>query len=395
MNGMINGSIGLTIIFQIYNLAGIYLHIPFCRRACHYCDFHFSTNSNTLPSMVEALGMELVLRRNELNGSKIQTIYFGGGTPSLLGSKQLDFLLNTIFQNYCVESNLEVTIECNPEDIINEELQDFKKIGINRLSIGIQTLDDKALLLMNRNHDSKMSLLALDKTLKYDFGNLNIDLMYGMPGETLGIWKTNLNLVAQYNIKHISCYNLTVETRTALHHFLEKGKIAIPDDKWNKQIFELNGSFFLENGYEHYEISNFAKKDFISRHNSNYWKGEKYLGIGPSAHSYDGENHRSWNISNNIKYISGIEKGDRNFEIEVLTPNNRINELIMIGCRTKWGIDLVKLDEVESLASKTLIMQLEKENLMDKFALTDKYLILKEEAKLFADQIASSLFFSD
>jgi oxygen-independent coproporphyrinogen-3 oxidase len=176
---------------------------------------------------------------------------------------------------------------------------------------------------------------------------------------------------------------------------LEKGKIAIPDDKWNKQIFELNGSFFLENGYEHYEISNFAKRDFISRHNSNYWKGEKYLGIGPSAHSYDGENHRSWNISNNIKYISGIEKGDRNFEIEVLTPNNRINELIMIGCRTKWGIDLVKLDEVESLASKTLIMQLEKENLMDKFALTDKYLILKEEAKLFADQIASSLFFSD
>jgi oxygen-independent coproporphyrinogen-3 oxidase len=345
--------------------------------------------------MVEALGMELVLRRNELNGSKIQTIYFGGGTPSLLGSKQLDFLLNTIFQNYCVESNLEVTIECNPEDIINEELQDFKKIGINRLSIGIQTLDDKALLLMNRNHDSKMSLRALDKTLKYDFGNLNIDLMYGMLGETLDIWKTNLNLVAQYNIKHISCYNLTVETRTALHHFLEKGKIAIPDDKWNKQIFELNGSFFLENGYEHYEISNFAKRDFISRHNSNYWKGEKYLGIGPSAHSYDGENHRSWNISNNIKYISGIEKGDRNFEIEVLTPNNRINELIMIGCRTKWGIDLVKLDEVESLASKTLIMQLEKENLMDKFALTDKYLILKEEAKLFADQIASSLFFSD
>jgi oxygen-independent coproporphyrinogen-3 oxidase len=392
---MISGLTGSTPIFQQIKLAGLYLHIPFCRKACHYCDFHFSTNSSALLSMVEALGRELVLRRDELSSDTIETIYFGGGTPSLLEANHLGFLLNIISKNFKVSRLVEISIECNPEDIINDELQDFKKLGINRLSIGIQTLDDKALLLMNRNHDSKTTLRALDKTLKYDFGNLNIDLMYGMPGETIEIWKENLDLINKFYIKHISCYNLTVESRTALHHFLKKGKLTIPDDQWNSQIFELNSSFFAENGYDHYEISNFAKKDFYSLHNSNYWRGEKYLGIGPSAHSYDGQNQRSWNVSNNVKYLSGIECGVRDFEMEVLSTNNRINELIMIGCRTKWGIDLSKITEIDASASEILIKQLEVENLMDSFEVNDNYLILRDDAKLFADQIASSIFFTD
>ncbi|MDX1545081.1 MAG: radical SAM family heme chaperone HemW, partial [Christiangramia sp.] len=287
-------------------MSGIYIHIPFCKQACHYCDFHFSTSTKKKSQLVEMLGRELVLRKNELDSEEIETIYFGGGTPSLLNKEELDQIFQTVFENFKVTENAEITLEANPDDLTQEKLKMLSESPINRLSIGVQSFFEEDLQLMNRAHNSDEALSSLKHAKRY-FDNISIDLIYGIPGQTNAQWKENLQTALDLEIPHISSYALTVEPKTALEKFIEKGKIKAVDDEQYREQFEILVSTLTTNGFEHYEFSNFGKPGYHSRNNMAYWMGRTYLGIGPSAHSFDG-NSRKWNISNNTLYIKAIEK---------------------------------------------------------------------------------------
>jgi len=321
-------------------MAGIYIHIPFCKSKCYYCDFYSSQNLNLINQFVSSILLEINNKKEYLNFDKaIETIYFGGGTPSVLNSKFLQLILKEISLTYKVNSDCEITMELNPDDITEEYLKQIKEIGINRLSIGLQSFNDEMLTLMNRRHNSKQAIKSVEIAKNIGFNNISVDLIYGLPNTNVDFLTSELNKLIELNIQHISAYHLTYEENTIFKHYLKKGKLReLPDTVSQKQFVYLT-KFFEDNDFEQYEISNFAKNKLYSKHNSNYWFGIEYIGLGPSAHSYN-KHTRQWNVANIKEYIEKIEANDLFFEKEILTLNDKYNEYLLTSLRTKWGVDI-------------------------------------------------------
>jgi oxygen-independent coproporphyrinogen-3 oxidase len=318
-------------------LAGIYIHIPFCRKRCHYCDFFKSTDLSQKARLLAGLKKELEGRASELASEEINTIYFGGGTPSVLLIDELKYLLNTIYQNYKVAENAEITLEANPDDLTQAILSALRQIGFNRLSMGIQSFSESDLKLMNRRHGVMQAVQSVKWAKRAGFSNLSIDLIYGLPNQTIEEWERNILIAIELDVQHISAYNLTYHEGTVFYDQLKKGILKELPDELSLHQFELLIKILKEAGFEHYEISNFCKPGLYSQHNSSYWKSRKYLGIGPSAHSYDHVSRR-WNVSSISKYLDGLENDQSYFEAEILTEQDRYNDFIITGLRTIWGI---------------------------------------------------------
>jgi len=372
-------------------MAGIYLHIPFCKKACHYCNFHFSTQTTQVQAFVDAIIQEIELQKNYLN-EPIETIYFGGGTPSLLNEVQLKAMMEAIHTHFKVATTIECTLEANPDDINLVKLAAWKQLGINRLSIGIQSFQATALAWMNRAHTVEQSHTAIEMAKEAGFNNLSIDLIYGTPTLTDQGLKEDLNWIQQYQINHVSCYALTVEDKTALKKLIEKEQIEDVDPEKQSRHFKIVSTQLMGMGMEHYEISNFAKPGFRSQHNSNYWYGKHYLGLGPSAHSFNTIS-RQCNIANNALYIQSITNGQLNFEIEYLTEANRYNEYMMTSLRRMEGFDLDLIRTTfgqnyfnHSIATINELLS------KDVFQQNGNQYSLKNEAKFLADGIASDFF---
>jgi len=375
-------------------LAGIYIHIPFCKQKCSYCDFHFSTNLQHKSNLIQAINKELEIRKDEIS-APLETIYFGGGTPSILSEIELESIFETIYKNYSTKNLKEITLEANPDDLNKEKLNFLKSTPINRFSIGVQSFFEEDLKLMNRAHNAQEAETSIKLVQDFGFENITIDLIYGSTTTTNEMWKQNLQKAIELNVPHISSYALTVEEKTILDHQIKKGITKPVDEDRQNEQFQLLVDTLTSHDFIQYEISNFGKEDYFSLHNSNYWKGIHYLGIGPSAHSYNGKT-RAWNIANNSKYIQTINENKLPQEIEVLNEVEQFNEMIMIGLRTIYGIDL---DRINSEFSQPLVNsfyqelnQLINENLVEK---KENKIILKPEAKFFADGIASRLFYID
>jgi len=375
-------------------LAGIYIHIPFCKQACHYCDFHFSTSLKKKDEMIAALVRELQLRQKELGDETVETIYFGGGTPSILPITDIRLLIDTVYKLFTVADNPEITVEANPDDLSEERIIALSENGINRLSIGIQSFFEQDLKLMNRAHNATEALKCLQIAIQY-FDNISIDLIYGTPGMGNQRWLENIQQALDLGIPHISSYALTVEPKTALQQFIKKGIVPQPDDAVAHEQFLLLVDQLEANGFIHYELSNFGKENYFSQNNSAYWLGKKYLGIGPSAHSYDGI-HRSWNIANNTLYIKTIEADKLPLEIEKLTPTDRYNEYVMTGLRTIWGVSIDRIEaEFGPVYKNYLLQEAQQYQNSGKLELKNNILRTTREGKFFSDGIASDLFFVD
>lgn len=373
-------------------MAGIYIHIPFCKQACHYCDFHFSTNLKLKGKMVEAIKQELTLQKGYLANEIINSIYIGGGTPSLLGIEEIASLIHHVKRLFNCKEEIEVTLEANPDDIVLAKLLGLKNIGINRLSIGIQTFDDTLLKYLNRAHDSARAKASLEMVLEAGFKNFSIDLIYAIPGQSEDMLKQDLAIISEFHPSHISAYCLTIESNTAFGRWLEKGKIKAVDEEIAANHFNLLVTTLAMNNYEHYEISNFSLPNYQAQHNTNYWKRGSYLGVGPGAHSYNGIS-RQYNISNNPIYIQRIQEGIIPSTIEILRPQDHINEYIMTNLRTKWGCDMIflKTHYGYDLLTKHHIY-IEKLILQDLAYLQENKLLLTSSGKLLADKIAADLF---
>ena len=322
-------------------MSGIYLHIPFCKKACHYCNFHFSTSMRYADDMVYAVRQEIRLRKKDAK-LPVETIYFGGGTPSILTPQQLRVLLNEVYNQFEIIGNPEITLEANPDDLSPAYILDLQKLGINRLSIGVQSFLDDELTLMNRAHNASQALSSVEHAKK-EFDNVSIDLLFGNPNTTLNDWKRNLDYALQLEVPHISSYALTLEPKTALERFVHKGVVSLLDENVVEAQFHHLVDSLTQTGYDHYELSSFGKPGYQSQNNTGYWQGKTYLGIGPSAHGFDG-NQRYWNVSNNASYIHQIAKGKLPQTIEKLSVIDRFNESIMIGLRTSWGVSLQAME---------------------------------------------------
>lgn len=371
-------------------MSGIYIHIPFCKQACHYCDFHFSTQLGKKETMVKAIAKELVLRKSEID-EVVETIYFGGGTPSVLSNDEIECLIQTVYDNYKVIHYPEITLEANPDDLSRNRIIQLSKSPINRLSIGIQSFFDEDLKLMNRAHNAQEAENCI-REARTHFDNISIDLIYGIPGMDNERWKTNIQKALDFDLPHISSYALTVEPRTALKKFIEKGIVPDVDDEQAQEQFHILVDMLEANGFVNYEISNFGKPDFFSQNNTAYWLGKTYLGVGPSAHSFDGT-HRSWNIRNNPTYIKKIEENVLPIEIETLSKTDRYNEYVMTGLRTIWGVDLDRIaSEFGENYLKYLNQQSSKFLEQELLAVKDGKLLTTKKGKFLADGIASDLF---
>jgi len=372
-------------------MSGIYIHIPFCKQACHYCDFHFSTSMKKKEEMVLALVKELEFRKDEFQNEVVETIYFGGGTPSVLSIDDIRFLIDAVYQNYQVVEHPEITLEANPDDLDEETILQFANSLINRLSIGIQSFFEDDLQLMNRAHNSEEAKKCLAVATKY-FDNISIDLIYGMPNMSNEKWLQNIETALSFNISHISCYALTVEPKTALYKMIKSGIISNLDDDLAQQHFHILIDKLQENGFVHYELSNFGKPNYFSKNNTAYWLGKKYIGIGPSAHSFNGKS-RSWNVSNNSIYLKAIAENKVPSEIEILSKTDQYNEYIMTGLRTIWGVSLERIEtEFGSSYLEYLHQQAEKfisDNLLE---VENNILKTTKKGKFLSDGIASDLF---
>lgn len=374
-------------------MAGIYIHIPFCKRACHYCNFHFSTSLGLKNDFLTSLLRELSMQKDYLSAEEIKTIYFGGGTPSIIGAEEIGSILSALNKQFQVAANAEITLEANPDDINRENVESWKSSGINRLSIGVQSFFPGHLDWMNRAHTAQQSLDSIKLSQDRGFSNITIDLIYGMPNLSDEQWRKNVEITIQLGIPHISCYALTVEKGTALEKMIGRKKTEpVNTDNQAKQFLLLMKWLEME-GYENYEISSFAKPGHRSQHNSSYWSGEKYLGLGPSAHSFNGQS-RQWNIANNALYIQSIQNGIVPFEKELLTTIQKLNEYIMISLRTKEGLSFVKVKEHFGEGFANNIKEsgarfIQRGHLQDH----DDHLVLTNEGKLFADAIAAEMFF--
>ncbi len=380
-------------------MSGIYIHIPFCKQACHYCDFHFSTSLKMKRALVEALQKELILRKDEGIGEVIETIYFGGGTPSVLEISELQSIIKTVYKHYQVIENPEITLEANPDDLTDESVfKNYKNIGINRLSIGIQSFFDGDLKLMNRAHDANEAKACLQTAKKY-FDNISIDLIYGIPGMSVDRWLKNIQTALAFDVPHLSCYALTVEPKTALHSFIKKGIMQAPDDEMAQLHFQVLTETLEKQNFIHYELSNFGKEGFFSKNNTAYWLGKKYLGIGPSAHSYDGLS-RSWNVSNNHLYINRLIENRLPSEKEILTQKDRFNEAVMTGLRTIWGVSFDKISADFGRHYLDYLIRQAQPHLQNKLLRIEKdihspelgRLITTQKGKFLSDGIASDLF---
>lgn len=373
-------------------MAGLYLHIPFCKQACYYCDFHFSTNQSQKAELVEQISHELYLQRNYLQGEPIETIYFGGGTPSLLTPKDLEILFSSIYKYYPVAENPEITLEANPDDLTPEKLTEIRLAGINRLSIGIQSFDEKILRFLNRAHTAQEALLCLDAAQEAGISNLSIDLIYSIPGQDDDVLRKNLAAAMKLKPTHISAYSLTLEEKTVFGRWANHGKLTAMEENLSASQFEMVMDTLTHHGYRHYEISNFCLPGFESKHNTSYWQQKKYLGLGPSAHSFD-KDSRQFNISNNPLYVKALLDDRIPFEREVLTRENKINEYLFTSLRTDRGCSLTYLSKQlqYDLAKNNsrYLDQLAKEKLIE---ITDETLVLTRAGKLIADRIASDLF---
>lgn len=377
-------------------MAGIYIHIPFCKQACFYCDFHFSTSLKRKEELIESIKKELLLRKTFVENERIETIYFGGGTPSLLTIKELESIFEVIYNNYTVIDKPEITLEANPDDLSESKIKELANTPINRLSIGIQSFFEDDLKFMNRAHSAEESKNCLSAAMRH-FDNITIDLIYGVPNMSTKKWLKNLEIAFEFGVPHISSYALTVEEKTALHSLIKKGKVPAVDENLALIHFNMLVEETQKRGFIQYEISNFGKPNYFSKHNTSYWLGEKYLGIGPSAHSFNGL-ERSWNVSNNAKYIKALNENTLPLETEVLSKENRFNEFVMTGLRTIWGVNF---SEIEKYFGSSYLRHLEKnvqpfiENELLKIQLNDKgenILTTTKKGKFLADGIASDLF---
>lgn len=374
-------------------MSGIYIHIPFCKQACHYCDFHFSTSLKLKSNLVEAILIEIDLRLPYLKNKNIETIYFGGGTPSLLSEKELFLILEKLYKTYNVSSHAEITLEANPDDLSIDKLKELKRLEINRLSIGLQSFNDEELIWMNRAHTAAESEASVKRSQDKGFENISIDLIYGSKFSNLTNWKKTLDKTISLDVKHISSYNLTIEDKTKLgHDFKVKKEMAIDDEKSSELFLEMIDRL-EKNKFIHYEISNFGKENWFSNHNSNYWKGVDYIGFGPSAHSFDGVS-RQWNISNNSLYIKNVnDTNESYFEKELLSEVDQFNEYILTSLRTIWGIDAEVLknkfsSEIIHSFNRNINTYISK----GMVTFTNNQYVLTSNGKLFADRIASELF---
>ena len=372
-------------------MAGIYIHIPFCRQACHYCNFHFATSLHYKNELITALVKEIELQEDYLYNEVIETIYFGGGTPSLLNVEDLVLIIDKIKALFSVSPDAEVTLETNPDDITDQKLTGWKEMGINRLSIGIQSFFDEDLRWMNRAHNASQAVESLHSAMKH-FDNITIDLIYGTPQLTDERWKHNVDTAIALNIPHLSCYALTVEPKTPLHKMIQQHKAEYVNPDKQSEQFLLLMQWLEEAGYEHYEISNFAKSGWRSRHNSSYWQGEKYLGIGPSAHSYNSIS-RQWNVSNNQHYIESISNNIIPFEKEELTPLQKLNEYIMTSLRTMEGISFETLALQFDIQRSNIIGKAKKFAEDGLIKTGTASMVLTQKGKLLADGIAAALFY--
>ncbi len=371
-------------------MSGVYIHVPFCKQACHYCDFHFSTQMGKREAMVDALVKEIKMRKDEVQ-DEVETIYFGGGTPSVLTTEEIERLIQTVYDHYKVMDEPEITLEANPDDLSNHRIIQLSKSRINRLSIGIQSFFDEDLKLMNRAHNASEAEQCIQEATEY-FDNITIDLIYGIPGMDNARWEANIQKALELGLPHISSYALTVEPKTALKKFIEKGVVPNVDDEQAQEQFYMLVDILEAHGFVDYEISNFGKPGYFSQNNTSYWLGKKYIGIGPSAHSFDGE-HRSWNVRNNPTYIKKINEGFLPSEVETLTTIDRYNEYVMTGLRTIWGVSLKTIeDDFGPNYLKYLEMQAAK--FVEQGLLQGDGGVLKttKKGKFLADGIASDLF---
>lgn len=372
-------------------MQGLYIHIPFCRKACHYCDFHFSTSLKLKDQLLAALKKEILLRKNYLPSPTLDTVYFGGGTPSLLSSDELKGIMDTIASVFEIQTGAEITLEANPDDISAEKTKELKHAGVNRLSIGIQSFFEEDLAWMNRAHNAEQAARCIDTALQSGIENITADLIYGFPLLTDSKWEKNIGTMLESGINHLSAYSLTVEPRTALAAKIKKGTDRPVENEQAARQFLMLMDAIEQAGWEHYEISNFCKPGNYALHNTNYWKNQPYIGIGPSAHSYNGQS-RQWNVANNAGYIAALEQGTLPAEMEELTPENTFNEYILTGLRTKWGINTNFIterwgarflnsfnDEVKEFIRRGLIIA------------EGNNLVLTRNGKLMADYISSEL----
>jgi putative oxygen-independent coproporphyrinogen III oxidase len=377
-------------------MPGIYIHIPYCKQACHYCDFHFSTVMKSKDDFVKALLKEIELQKNYFQPAaepvEAQTIYFGGGTPSILVLDELKSILDEIKKFHAVSPDAEITLEANPDDLTKEKLQQLRNAGINRLSIGTQSFDDAELKWMNRAHNAEQALQCITDAQQTGFNNISIDLIYGTPTLTDEQWRKNLDITSQLNVQHLSCYALTVEPRTPLATWIATKQSPPVDEHRQAEHFDMLMDWAEQNQFEQYEISNFARNQQYSRHNSSYWSGEKYLGLGPSAHSFNGET-RQWNVRDNYEYIATINSGKVPFELETLSLNQRFNEYVMTGLRTAQGCNVEKMrKQFGDKLAETFFrdsMKYVSEGLMHH---DRQNFMLTRSGKFLADRIASDLF---
>lgn len=372
-------------------MAGAYFHIPFCKRACAYCDFHFSTSTKGRDALLDAMEKEMLLRSKEIGDAPVGTLYFGGGTPSLLEPARIASFIQLARDLFRVQRDAEVTLEANPDDIAPERLEQWKSMGITRLSLGTQSFREDRLRWMGRAHDAEQALKSIGHIAKAGFASWTIDLIYGLPGMTLAEWDEQLTIALDHGMPHLSAYCLTVEPRTALAHQVNKAVVTMPDDDAQSAQFDRLMERMEAAGLDHYEISNFGLPGHHSRHNTSYWEGVPYLGIGPAAHSFDGSKRR-WNVANNARYVKGVLEGAPHWEEETLTPEQRTNERLLTGLRTSQGVDLARLElDVPGLQRKAVERWMATGHLEHR----DGRLVLTRTGRHFADRIASDLFFTD
>lgn len=373
-------------------MAGIYIHIPFCKHKCNYCNFYSLASKRHMDQITDAIIGEMVQRKNYLEGQNVETIYFGGGTPSIIESSEIGEILNAVHKHFQVETDAEITLEANPDDLTPEKLIEFKEAGVNRLSIGIQSFREEDLVFLSRTHSSEQVVRCIIDAQQAGFQNLSIDLIYGIPTLTDSGWKENLRKAFSFGIPHISAYSLTVEDKTPLELMIRKGKMKTVDENLSLSQFHILSHLMKEHGYEHYEVSNFCLPGAYSRHNTAYWQGKSYLGLGPSAHSYNGIS-RCWNVANLSNYLETVKTGEIKPEQELLSRTTQLNEYIMTSLRTMWGCDLVKVKQKfgEETAENLLLDAL---TFIDskKMIYREGKLVLTDEGLLFADGISSQLF---
>ncbi len=376
-------------------MAGIYIHIPYCKQQCSYCNFHFRISQKDKVEILKCINLELEMRQTYLKNKTINTIYFGGGTPSILSKSEIKFILDSIYNIYKIKENAEITLECNPDDLTENKLIALKEVGINRLSIGVQSFDDEDLKFMNRSHNATQSENCLKLAQQVGFNNITIDLIYGLPNQNLADWEKNLKKMFAFNIPHFSAYALTVENKTPLKYLVERKQIIPLNEKKVLEQFNTLMDMAAENGFVHYEISNFGKQGCFSKHNTAYWQSKHYLGIGPSAHSYNGKS-RSWNVSANKQYIQKILDRVEGVHQEILSKNQQYNEYIFTSLRTIWGANSETINVQFGIKFQShFLKEVKKWESKKDIKKTEYTYTLTNSGKFLADAIASDLFIVD